>query len=260
MRYDSTRGTVDTDAPFIDEIGWWQTLRDARPDLVAQAGGSVDDAGWQALVLRPRYRDELIGSKTTPAAIRDRESTEADRAAEVAWAEGLRRAQRGFVPTATVRPAGYPLEVYTGYRVGGGPLEDADGLTYKVFFELDEFTTSLSSDRYVAFVEALAAAGFAGDSKIDLRPGAVRFDYNDVIVHAGSASMALCAEQVGLAQLGAALAHVGRGVDLDDGVGPPVDWHHLLLLGAVGGLPEGARRFVTNEVASAPDSCPSRAP
>lgn len=236
----------------LDATDWLETLRAGRPELVTQHDGGIDDPAWQALVIRPRYRDELLGSETTYEGLVARDYSAAQRSSDAAWAERLRDAQRSLPATPTLRPAGYPIEAYVGYRVGPkGPLVDPIGVTYKVFFELDDFQTALAPDRYVAFSRALEQAGFVGDSKIDLRPGQVRFQYNNVIVHAPSVEMAECAEAIGLAYFGGQVLHVARGVDADG-----LDWHHFLLTGRFGQLPPQVRAFVHHREPLPDAPCP----
>jgi hypothetical protein len=215
--------------------------------MASPARGTADPA-WHALVVRPRYRERLASGADTYETLVAREYTDADRASDASWTRALRVAQQAFVPTATVAPAGYDLRAYVGYRVGP-PIPTPAGpvLDYKVFFEFDDFRASLSPERYAGFVARLDEVGFHGDSKIDLRPGRVRFQYNDLIVHAPSIRMAACAEATGRAYFEDEIAHVGRGVDVRVG-GRPTDWHHFLLSGRYDDLPIEARDFVEYRV------------
>ncbi len=231
--------------PVLDQPRWLADLTAARPDLMRQHHGSVRDPAWQALVVRPRYRPELLADPTlTYEDLVAREYTPADRAEDAAWAQSLRDAQAASTPTANVAPGGYDLLSYASYRVGP-PMRPASDtiLDYKVFFEIADPPRTLTPDAYAAFTARLDAAGFQGDSKIDLRPGQTRFQYNDVIVHAPSIAMALCAEAVGIAAFSPRVEHVARGVDVRVD-GKPTDWHHFLLTGRFGELPAVVRDFV----------------
>jgi hypothetical protein len=229
--------------PALDEPAYLAELQAQRPDLVVQHQGSVRDPAWQALVIRPRFRAELLaGNDRTYETIVAREYTDAERASDASWAQSLRDAELAFDPTDRVARGGYDTRAYASYRQGDA-ARDADGFDYKAFFELADFHTSLSAARYAGFAERLGAVGFRGDSKIDLRPGAVRFEYNDVIVHAPSIDLARCAEAVGIAWFGAAIEHIARGVDPPP-AGKPLDWHHFLLTGGFGQLPAAVRDFV----------------
>lgn len=225
-----------------------------------QVGKSMRDPAWQALVLRPQYRAELLASDTlTYETLVAREYGVEDRASDAAWARSMRDAQTAFVSTPAIAVAGYPVEVYVGYRVGPRPRLEPDGLvlSYKAFIEVRDFQQALSPERYAGFVARLDAHGLWGDSKISLRPGQVRFQYNNVIVHAPTLGMALCAEAVGVAYFGAAVKHVGRGIDAK--IGPEaMDWHHFLLTGRYGELPSRVQDFIEYRTPVATlASCPS---
>lgn len=239
-------GSTGAPVPHLDEPAWLDELAARRPDLLTTPTGSVSDPAWQALVVRPRYRPELLGSeRLTYAMIVAREYTEAQRVSDARWAQSLRDAQAAFPPGPAVAVAGYDPRAYVGYRVGPAtrPVRSGPIVSYKAFFELTDFQASLSADRYAGFVDRLAALGFRGDSKIDLRPGQVRFQYNNLIVHAPSMEMARCAEAAGLEHFGRELAHTARGVDaLVDG--EPTNWHHFLLTGRYHELPAAVRDFV----------------
>jgi hypothetical protein len=228
--------------PVVDQRAWLAALIEHRPELVTLPAGSRGDPAWHALVLRPRYRDAFLASDDTYETLLAREYTADQRASDAAWVQSLRAARSAFVPTANLT-AGYGGRAYVGYQVGPWDGYDTDSLVYKAFFELRDFQHALSAERYAGFVERLDALGFRGDSKIDLRPGRVRFLYNDLIVHAPSIAMARCAEAAGIAFFGTDLVHVARGLDVMVD-GRPVDWHHFLLTGRYDRLPTGAKDFV----------------
>lgn len=241
----------------LDQQAYHQQLVERRPELMTQHGDSVRDPAWQALVIRPGWREEILSTNATYRTILDREYTSDLRASDAAWAESLRAGQRSFAGTDTLSAAGYPIEVYVGYKVGSrAATRDAAGYTFKVFFELVDFQRALTPERYLEFSRALVRAGFQGDSKIDLRPGQVRFQYNNVIVHAPSAAMAECGEAVGLAFFGKEIAHIARGVDAPPGPGETAtDWHHYLLRGGFSRLTEMVRDFVAYRMG--PAGCPN---
>lgn len=235
---------LPTPVPTVDQPAWLAELVAHRPGLVRLHEGSVQDPAWEALVLRPRYRAAFLASETeTVETLLAREYTDAQRTSDVSWVRSLRDARGAFVPTATIDLGGYDGRAYVGYRLGPRIAYDADGLVYKAFFEFSDFQRSLSAERYAGFVAALEALGFRGDSKIDLRSGRTRFQYNQLIVHAPSIEMARCAEAVGLAYFGDEVEHVARGVDVV-GDGRPLDWHHFLLTGRYAALPDSVRDFV----------------
>jgi hypothetical protein len=231
--------------PFVDQPAWLDQLRVHRPDVLVSGRGGVLDPAWQALVLRPRYRADFLVFADTYASFRARTYTQAQREIDARWAQSLRDAQQAFVPTTNIVVAGYDRQAYVGYQVGPRSWGEPDGLVvnHKAFLELSDFERSLTPERYAGFVAKLGEHGFIGDSKVDLRPGQVRFQYNNVIVHAPSAQMARCAEAVGIAYFGAELEHVARGIDavVDHDT---LDWHSFLLTGRYAELPSPVRDFV----------------
>jgi hypothetical protein len=264
--------------PRIDELGYLSELRRSRPELL------TDAECYRSLVLKPRFRPRLLGGTDTYDSIEAAEFSPDARAADLAWLRAHERREvafcettpvggckniclhdcgacpaEGIPPNAGPRPAvfpsGYPLCGFVGYAENsgtGGTIFDPSGvvLDWKVFFELkDDFATTLSPERLVAFADRLAAAGFRGDAKIPtdpMLPGQERFQYNDVIIHGHSPDDARIAERVGLAFFGVALAGHGRGLDVGS---PPdahgaLDWHHFLCQGDLGVLSDEAMRFV----------------
>jgi hypothetical protein len=232
--------------PFLDEPAWLEELLERRARIMMMHEGSITDPAWQALVLRPRYRAAFLASDTdTYDAIVALEYTEEQRAGDAAWATALQDAQTAFVATPSIAPAGYDLRSYVGYRVGPELPRQSDDkvVDYKAFLEFSDFRRSLTPARYAGFVARLDARGFRGDSKIDLRPGQVRFQYNNVIIHAPSIDMARCAEAVAIEYFGAELEHIARGIDAVVGR-KTNDWHHFLLTGSYDELPAAVRDFV----------------
>jgi len=158
--------------PFLDAPSWLAELQTSRPDLASQHRGGIDDPGWQALVMRPQYRGELITSPTsTYESIVAREYSPKERKVDQDWAHDMRDAWARQPWTATLRDGGSPNDVYVDFRVGPDARMGEDGNVYKVFFELDDVPRSIGPDRYFGFGRALERAGFVGASKVDLRPG-----------------------------------------------------------------------------------------
>jgi hypothetical protein len=242
--------------PILDQVEWWIDLTMERPQLADQYVGRIDDPAWQALVIRPRYRLELITPPfETYESIVAREYGPDERAADRLWAEGLQAAEIEAEPDAAMRRIGRPA--YAEFRIGP-PVRtrDARGFTYKAFFEVDDFLVSLGPDRVTGFARALDAAGFVGGFIIDLRPGQVRFQYNNVIVHAPTMAMADCALATGLSYFASDLLHVGRGIDATKPE-RSLDWHHFLLTGEFDQLPADVQAFTRSRELPATTSCPA---
>jgi hypothetical protein len=240
--------------PFLDAPAWLAELQTSRPELASQHRGGIDDPAWQALVMRPQYRSELITTPTaTYASIVAREYSSKERKADEAWAQEMRDAWAKQQWTATLRDGRSPNEVYVDMRVGPDTRMGEDGHVYKVFFELDDIPRSVSPDRYFGFGRALERAGFGGASKVALRPGQVRFQYNNVIVYAPSLAMAECAEAVGLSYFADQLLHVGRGVDV---IAEKTDYHHFLLTGGFDRLAPDVQAFIRHRAPLPANPCP----
>lgn len=110
---------------------------------------------------------------------------------------------------------------------------DEDGFSYKIFLDFKEPVKDLTAGSYLQFVDEISQKGFAGDSKVPMTPGAVRFNYNNVIVHAASPESAKIAERVARQLFGDKLAHTARGIDvmkarLQDRSAKGLDWHAFL--------------------------------
>ncbi len=229
----------------VDQVSWYALLSRHRPELMEQHDGGTDDPAWQALVLRPQYRPELIRSPTlTYEAIVAREYDDAERSADAAWAERMEQAQIAFEPTPTVRPGRFPADVYTSMVIGfPGALRDPRGFSFKVLLEVDDVLEHLGPEQVAGFAEALEAARFVGDFKVDLRPGHTRFQFNNVIIHAPTPEHASCAEATSRRYFAGHLRHVARGVDDMRGESG-VDWHHFLLTGGFDVLAADLRAFI----------------
>lgn len=243
--------------PFVDQVAWFEELSMHRPGLMMQHGGdSIYDPAWQAVVIRPEHRHELISDRNaTYRTILEREYSSEERAVDASWAEELRDAQLAALPDST-RTAPKRIETYSSYWIGPPRrLRDDRGYTYKTFFELDDFLVSLGPDRVTGFAQALETAGFVGAFIIDLRPGQVRFQYNNLIVLAASTAMADCALASGLSFFAGDLLHVGRGVDVSKPT-RSLDWHHFLLTGEFPHLPADVRAFARSRQFPSPNVCP----
>jgi hypothetical protein len=208
----------------VDEISYYQYLAKNRPELLSQA--EVCDT---TLLFKPRYRSAIMGGSDVQTYMEDHYST-GQREEDMRWVAAQLQME-GSIQNAlpsNVAVAGYSPKFYVGYT-NNHPTRftDQNGICYKVFFEFKNPTTDLTPQAYVDFVKALSNAGFVGDSKVPLAPGAIRFHYNNVIVHAVSKANALLAEQFGTRYWGAKLENTGRGVDV---MHPPdnLDWHHFL--------------------------------
>jgi hypothetical protein len=216
--------------------------------------GSTTPA-WQALVIRPRYRAEILYEHATYNSVVARDLTPDLEEADKRWAETLREAQRALVPSDTLYPSGYPIGAYVGFRTGPrGPWDKDRGLTYKTFFEVDDLHATLSPERVVGFARELERVGFVGDFKVDLRRGQARFQYNNVIVHAPTMAMAECAESTGLRWFAGHLLHVAHGVDVITSDGP-LDWHHFLLTGKFRELPADVQAFARHQTRHPTKTC-----
>jgi hypothetical protein len=243
--------------PVIEERAWWEQLSSRRPELAAQHTGTMRDPAYWALVIKPKYRDELL---STPGATWDtivsREDTDALKARDRAWADALRAYAGTIQASSTLR--GGASESTAGYAVRGGASFDAAGLHYKVFFDFKDFNRSLTGERVAGFAKELERRGFIGDFKIGLTPD-TRFIYNQIIVHAPSVAMGLCVESVGLDWFGGELEHVARGLDVVVD-GRPTDWHHFLLLDRWTVVPQEAAEYVDYQTPIPRAICPADAP
>jgi hypothetical protein len=238
----------------LDERAWLDELVAHRGALMMQHEGTMQDPAYWALVIKPKYRAELLTSPTaTWDSILTREYTDALRASDRAWAESLRVVERAVQPTATLRSFSN-LDQNAGYGLGTGAPYDAAGLHYKVFYDFTDFQKSLTGERVLGFAKELDRRGFQGDFKIGLTPG-TRYIYNDIILHAPSIAMGLCAEAVGLAWFGSELDHIARGLDVVVR-SKPYDWHHYLLTGWFDQLPADAKDYVGYRVPVPEKVCP----
>jgi hypothetical protein len=105
-----------------------------------------------------------------------------------------------------------------------GPTSPSSrGYDWKLLFEIADYANALASDAYQRFSQALGSAGYTGDTKISMKPGWARFQYNTLIVHAHSRADAAIAEQVAASTFGAALVGYARGTDVDTATELPGD-------------------------------------
>lgn len=258
------------EVPAIDELGWMASLRAERPDVFRS------DC-WNAATLKPEHRAAFLSGTETYAELLARSYNEADRAADRAWMARQQAAIVAFCEAhpgsggcgsvcnspceacpdeklyggthvRPVRPAGYGLCGAVGYVVGEGPggqrydpLGTVD--SWKVFFTFDPAQTeTITPELYHDYFVKLEAAGYRGDAKMvttTAEPQRLRFQYNNVIVHAWSPADGLIAERVGLEHFAGTLTAHGRGLDV---MGR--DWHTFLCQDQLGVLSEEALAYV----------------
>ena len=273
-RADAPPATIaprDDGLPVIDELAYYDALAARRPDVLAS------DECYDALALKPKYRSRVLAGERV-AAIRAQTYTPAQRAFDARWAAALQaaelaycgdhgnpggcvaicRAPCGACPPSmtttherdavTAWPSGYPLCSFVGYQIGPSSRAHGKIRDWKVFFEFrDDALPSIDAAAYARFTGELANAGFHGDSKIFVGGGGrVRYQYNDVIVHAASPDDARIAERVGARVFAGALALRARGLDLasDASADGVLDWHHYLCLEGKAGIPPEGLAFV----------------
>jgi hypothetical protein len=213
---------------------------------MTQFADSVRDPAYEALVIRTDYRDRILNHKpdTYDTFVQDLYTADLEREDSL-WVKSLQEGQTTFVNTPDIYVAGYSINAFVGLRIGSNPISDPLGLDYKIFLQMKDFLASLTWSRYVDFSKALSQRGFQGDSKIPLLPGQARYQYNNVIVHAPTVAMALCAEATAISFFGAEIDRMARGVDT--GLLPgetPTDWHHALLKKQLNGLPTPVQDFL----------------
>ncbi len=249
-----------TAADRVDELGWLTALNEQRPDLVTQHDGGVDDPAWRALVLHPRYRQQMLNPGATWDTVLAAEYTLGRRERDRLWAIALRAAHQAVVPHAGVRAGGVDAQVYVGYRIGEpGPWRGTDGTVRKLYLSFVDPERDLSAARLAGFAQHLATRGFDGAFKVDLRPGLARFTYNQLILYLADPSHTDCAESAATAYFAEALSTLGRGVDPAPLQGErPLDWHHFLLTGRYAELPDEVKEWAENAVppATGPVACP----
>jgi len=216
--------SIGQSVSHVGEIGYFQYLSNNRPELLAQTA-----VCYTTLLFKPRYRSAISAGSDVQSFMNEHYLT-GQREEDMRWVAGQLQMEGSIqnrLP-ANVSVAGYNPSQFVGY-LNNHPtrFSDDNGICFKVFFEFKNPTTDLTPQAYVDFVEALSNAGFVGDSKVPLAPGAIRFHYNNVIVHAVSKANALLAEQFGIKYWGAKLENIGRGVDVEQGP-RNYDWHHFL--------------------------------
>jgi tetratricopeptide (TPR) repeat protein len=213
-----------SDVPRIDELAYWRQVKNAADPQELHKG----------LMLKPQYRSEFLSGRSV-SDIMQKYYSESDKAADERWIASHQSLERSFKNETNLNlaVAGYDIQQFVGYRSGSGRFYDNDGICYKVFFDFRDAQKDLTPELYLQFAQALAKAGFVGDSKVAMTPGWVRFNYNDIIVHAGTPANAQLAERVGLSMFKAPLAHHARGVDVmqshqGSSWSDPIDWHNFL--------------------------------
>jgi hypothetical protein len=273
---------------WFDEVQYWRILDQKRPELLADPATC-----YGALTLKSALRSRLLDGTETPQQIINENYSTAEKNLDFAWMQGQQAALvakgaellsllskagidvRGISPSDpsnqlfrramakginqrifVYAPAGYVPSSFVGYEVGTGNVADERGLDYKVFFEFADYHTDLTPAVYQKFSQALAKAGFHGDSKTPTfspLPGQNRFQYNNLIVHSHSIADAKIAEWVGFEVFGRTIAHMSRGVDVMrkvdgsyviPGLNQAYDWHHFLCSRNFIYLPVDVKEFV----------------
>jgi hypothetical protein len=248
----------------VDQLTYLRNLADRRPDLLKDP-----QIGYQAMMLRPAYRAELLSTSETPASLVAAHYTQSMRDLDAAWVGSQQAAEQALaadiqraldnagVPDRPavlarfpVKAAAYNIKDYVGYFPNaGGKIWDSHNLVWLVYFCFHDAQTGFTPDHFRGYMQALAAAGFHGDAKIPVLPGQVRFQYNNLIVHAHSEVDARLAEKIGLDYFGASLSCTGRGLDVGDpnrtnGENGVVWSTYLLNGGTLDQLPAAAAAYV----------------
>lgn len=239
--------TGQYEVPKVDQISFANQLKVLRPDLF------FTDCK-NNLILKPRYRFQVLAGRNSWESLLNHEYSRELQHRDRSWADRHRSAVISAHQRSAegVSLADYPVERFVGYHVGNGNLiKDGKGsefrVTYKVYFELKSFEKALTPETYFNFSRALYAAGFSGDSKIQLAPGNARYHFNNIVVHANSRVDALTAERVGLGFFQGQLASRGRGLDVFIEKSRSADWNTFLCLGDLSKLPVDAVRFTKYE-------------
>jgi hypothetical protein len=208
--------------PRIDELSWAKLVNEKRHS-------DYDDVqtGARVLLLRPQFRNAYLQSGDIDTFIKQHYTTSAESADEK-WADEQRQmlATVHMKSAKSLSPANYSEKFWVGYR-NNDFRGRAGNVCYKVFLELKDPLKDLTPSQYVRFAEYLSAKGFVGDSKIPVAYGQLRFQYNNVIIHAASMEHALYAESLGKEFFGNKLAGTARGID-SYLTSEPQDWHHYL--------------------------------
>lgn len=237
----------------VDQLAYVKLLRANRPDLWGSAATCKDN-----LIVRPAYRERVLSGSLDFAALLRAEYSSAQQSADKAWADAHRAAMKENAPVlekkgSIVRAAGYNPEYFVGYkmrRVKEANVASLEGgYQHKLYLEFDDPSAALTPQAYLAFSEALASAGYEGDSKVQLYPGTARFKFNNLVLHARTRADALTAERVALSFFAGKLAGHGRGLDVAVGPGDDdwLDWSQYLCFGDLTRLPPDARRFLSYE-------------
>jgi hypothetical protein len=231
----------------VDELAYLRELQTRRPGLMREHSGRVDDPAWQALVIAPEYRSAILEqSYATYLGVLAAEYSPDERKRDETWAAESLSFVRSMQPTDALAPQ-TTKDIYVGFTIGQyRTIGDSAGFVYKSFFGFTDFLTALAPDAYRSLSATMGERGFHGASKIDLRPSATRFRYNQLVVYSASPAMAACAEAIVASVYGAQLAHVARGVDAPASLtdGRAIDWHHFLLTGRYVNLPSAVRDYV----------------
>jgi hypothetical protein len=242
----SLNQTPDEVSPYTDQLAYLKELKEKRPDLFANDCKNN-------LIVKPKYRESILRGRTEYSKIVNEEYSSELREVDRRWANGFReaaaalKAKIGKVNRDTnFYVANYPPEKFVGYHVGRPTDYDNEGLGRKVYLEFKSVIDDLTPARYLEFSEALRTAGFNGDSKVELAPGVARFQFNNIVIHAGSSEDAEIAEKVSRHYFSGKLASMGRGVDVKRN-GKGSDWSQFLCSQDTSTLPSSAFRYLTHK-------------
>lgn len=146
-------------------------------------------------------------------------------------------------------PGFYDPNEFVSFQIGPAqmPWWKDRGYNFKVFFEFKDPQSSLTPEIYRAFARRLSREGFQGDFKIPVISGWIRFNWNNVVVHATSLESARIAEKVGLQTFEGRLSSYSRGIDFRQPEDFKVyDWPSFLCLKDPALLPADIYKFVNH--------------
>ncbi|MGE0526893.1 MAG: hypothetical protein AB7P49_07520, partial [Bdellovibrionales bacterium] len=133
---------------------------------------------------------------------------------------------------------------FVGYHVGHVTGYDSEGLGRKIYLEFKSMVEDLTPDDYLAFSRVLHRAGFNGDSKVQLSPGAARYQFNNIVIHAGSLKDVKVAERISKQFFSSKLASMGCGLDVKRGE-RGLDWNRFLCSQTPNALPPSAFMYLS---------------
>jgi hypothetical protein len=225
--------------PRIDQIKFFIALSNERPDLIRNDCKNN-------LIVKSQYRNRVLAGRLDFETLMRSHYSGAQRAADLAWADKFRVAAIKL-RNETSLPfyvADYPIDKFVGYHVGHKTNYDAEGLGRKIYLEFASATETLSPNVYLKFTLALLRAGFNGDSKVQLAPGVARFQFNNIVIHAGSSTDAKIAERVATKFFKEKLVSIGRGLDIKINQ-RTFDWNNFLCAKVRVTLPPSANSYLS---------------